>query len=124
MLKGLQLPRHSLAASADDLKAQGNKQFSHGQFLQAAISFSQAIEVHPEELSAVCATCLLNRIACFLKLKHFGRARNDAAYILESPLVLSLLSPAQVEKLHYRFCSALYRLGSYDQCLSAFAKAL
>lgn len=124
VLKGLQLPRQHLSASADDLKAQGNKHFSRGQFLQAAISFSQAIEVHVEELNAVFATCLLNRIACFLKLEHFGRARDDAAYLLETPLVLSLLSAAQVEKLHYRFCSALYRIGSYDKSLSASERAL
>ncbi|KAM5281187.1 E3 ubiquitin-protein ligase TTC3 [Ctenodactylus gundi] len=92
------------------MKMKGNEEFSKERYDIAIIFYTRAIEYRPDN-----HFLYGNRALCFLRTGRFRNALGDGkrATILKSSW----------PKGHYRYCTALSKLGEYDWALQANIKA-
>jgi len=95
---------------ADAEKAKGNTEFSAGNYAQAIVHFSKAIELG--------ATHVLysNRSACYCGLRKYDDALQDATKCIEMNSTWG--------KGYGRKGAALHGLGRFDQAIAAYEKGL
>ncbi|KZO95694.1 hypothetical protein CALVIDRAFT_467125, partial [Calocera viscosa TUFC12733] len=96
---------------AETLKAEGNVLFGQKQYKDAALKYSVAIELSPEN-----AVLWSNRAACNLNLKKYSDAATDASQATE-------LDPS-FARAWARLATAEQHLGSWTQAINAWDKAL
>lgn len=96
---------------ADYKKKQGNDAFKAGNYLQAAVFYTEAIALTPDN-----HIVYSNRCACFLKTGEYGKALQDAEKSLD--LDFSFV------KGHFRKGLSLSALERYDEAGQCFAKTL
>ncbi|GMH61837.1 hypothetical protein TrRE_jg11581 [Triparma retinervis] len=115
-------------AEAAQHKLEGNDSFKQGEYAQAVLFYTMAIDKVtgsslPSAASggsgggpSLLATCLANRSACFLKLGHHEKALDDGAECAG-------VEPEYI-KGHFRRGLALHAMGRYKEALENLAKAL
>lgn len=99
------------AARAAYRKKMGNEAFKAGDFTQAAVHYTESIEVFDSD-----ATVYGNRAACFLKLGRHQQALEDSCRSIA-------LDPVMV-KAHFRKGTALYALGRFEESAQTMAHVL
>jgi tetratricopeptide (TPR) repeat protein len=99
------------AARAAYRKKLGNEAFKTGDFTQAAVHYTEAIDVSATDPSLYC-----NRAACFLKLGRLQQALDDSCRSIA-------LDPRMV-KAHFRKGTALYAIGQYEESAQTMALVL
>ncbi|GMI22362.1 hypothetical protein TeGR_g7452 [Tetraparma gracilis] len=109
--------REQKAAEAEQHKLEGNDAFGGGEYAQAVLFYSMALDKvsasdPPPPLRHV---CLSNRAACFLKLGHPEKALKDAGECAG-------LEPGYA-KGWFRKGLALHAMGRYEEALPALAAA-
>lgn len=100
----------SAAERGEAKKAEGNTAFKEGNFSQAAVLYTEALDADPKM-----HLCLANRSACWMKLGHHDKALDDAEQCTR-------LAPDFV-KGHFRMGVALHALGRYEEALPALGRA-
>eukprot|EP00520_Triparma_pacifica_P012843 CAMPEP_0118634402 /NCGR_PEP_ID=MMETSP0785-20121206/1522_1 /TAXON_ID=91992 /ORGANISM="Bolidomonas pacifica, Strain CCMP 1866" /LENGTH=402 /DNA_ID=CAMNT_0006525363 /DNA_START=1081 /DNA_END=2285 /DNA_ORIENTATION=+ len=112
---------------AEQHKLEGNDAFKQGEYAQAVLFYTMAIDKvegssvpsaapsDPKKPSLQ-ATCLANRSACFLKLGHHEKALDDGKACAEA-------DPKYI-KGHFRRGLALHAMGRYKEALESLVKAL
>ena len=95
---------------AESRKERGNEAFKEGNYAQAAVFYTQALELAPAHHVA-----LANRSACFLKMGEHERALADARACVaaESTFV----------KGHFRVGLSLHAMGRFGEAVVALEKA-
>jgi tetratricopeptide (TPR) repeat protein len=99
------------ASRAAYRKKMGNEAFKLGDFTQAAVHYTESIEVYDSDAAVYC-----NRAACFLKLGRHQQALDDSCRSLQ-------LEPVMV-KAHFRKGTALYALGRFEESAQTMAHVL
>ncbi|KAI3633983.1 hypothetical protein MIR68_007587 [Amoeboaphelidium protococcarum] len=97
--------------SAADLKAQGNKCFTAGNYDQAAEFFSKAIELSPND-----QILYSNRSGCYTAMKDYDLALKDAEQSIK-------LMPSW-GKAYGRKGAALIGLGKFEEAADAYSEGL
>ena len=98
--------------SSEEYKAQGNKHFAAKEFDKAVEQFTLAIEASPEPNHVLFS----NRSACYVSLKDFSKALEDAKKCVE-------INSCWV-KGYNRLGAAHHGLGNFDDAKTAYSKAL
>lgn len=99
-------------------KAEGNKEFGNGNYGQAVLFYSMAIDKSSNLVERTYDErniCFSNRSACFLKLGQHEKALEDAESCIQ-------LTPDYV-KGQFRKGLALHAMGKYSEALPVLAKA-
>lgn len=104
------------ADTSDEARAEyrrqlGNEQFKIGEYQQAAVHYTEALEIK-KDVAAVWS----NRAMCWLKLANAEKALADADQCLA-------LDP-EYAKAHFRRGVALYELGRYADACKAYGEVL
>jgi tetratricopeptide (TPR) repeat protein len=100
--------------SAMEKKTGGSEAFKGGDFYQAAIYYTQAMDLAPGNIELLC-TCLSNRAACNLKLGRLEEALDDANACLELD--------DKYTKAWFRKGMALHAMKNYAPAIESLAKA-
>jgi len=120
-----QREREELAAEAERSKLMGNQSFASGEYAQAAVHYTMAIDqagtaaagldadAAPSPLVPICYS---NRAACFLKLGQHERALEDADCCIKH-------NPEFV-KGHFRRGLSLHAMKRYPEALPSLGRAL
>lgn len=95
---------------AETRKEKGNEAFKEGNYSQAVVFYTQALDLVPEHHVA-----LANRSACFLKLGEHERALSDAE--------ACVAANAEFVKGHFRKGLSLHALGRFGEAVGALEKA-
>jgi len=122
-----QREREELAAEAERSKLMGNQSFGAGEYAQAAVHYTMAIDqagtaAAGQEAEAGAAAnplvpiCYSNRAACFLKLGQHERALEDADCCIKH-------NPSFV-KGHFRRGLSLHAMKRYTEALPSLGRAL
>jgi len=122
-----QREREELAAEAERSKLMGNQSFAAGEYAQAAVHYTMAIDQagtaaagqEPEAGTTdtpLVPICYSNRAACFLKLGQHERALEDADCCIKH-------NPAFV-KGHFRRGLSLHAMKRYPEALPSLGRAL
>lgn len=98
-------------ARAELRKDKGNLAFKDGNFAQAAVHYTEAIDLDPTHVVALC-----NRAQCFLKLGDHDRALADADSCIDIK--------SDYIKAHFRRGLALHALARYPEAIRAFERTL
>eukprot|EP00936_MAST-01D_sp_MAST-1D-sp1_P001251 g1251.t1 len=101
--------------AAEVSKLAGNTSFKAGEYAQAAIHYTQAIDQCPNDSVPVKHICLGNRAFCFQKLGDHAKALEDADACIA-------LNPDYV-KGHFRRGLALHALQRYREACPALGRA-
>eukprot|EP00035_Acanthoeca_spectabilis_P038096 m.50146 g.50146 ORF g.50146 m.50146 type:complete len:394 (-) comp8995_c0_seq1:24-1205(-) len=101
----------TVEARAEYRRQLGNEQFKIGEYQQAAVHYTEAIDLKQDIASVWC-----NRAMCWLKLAHADKALVDA----DACIALD----AEYTKAHFRRGVALYQLERYREACEAYGKAL
>jgi tetratricopeptide (TPR) repeat protein len=105
-------------------KADGNGSFEQGEYGQAVLFYTMAIDKvkgsssptqTPAKGPSLLAACLANRSACFLKLGHHVEALADGAECAE-------VEPGYI-KGHFRMGLALHAMGRFKEALESLERA-
>ena len=98
-------------ARAELRKDRGNAAFKDGNFSQAAVHYTEALDLDPSHVVALC-----NRAQCFLRLGEHEKALADAeaAIVVKSDYV----------KAHFRRGLALHALKRFTDAVRAFERAI
>jgi hypothetical protein len=99
------------AARGAHRKKLGNEAFKAGDFTQAAVHYTESIQVFDSD-----PMVFSNRAACFLKLGRHQQALDDSCRSVA-------LDPAMV-KAHFRKGTALYALARYEESAQTMAHVL
>ncbi len=99
------------AARAAYRKKMGNEAFKAGDFTQAAVHYTESIEVCDTDAAVYC-----NRAACFLKLGRHQQALDDSCR--------SIALDSMMVKAHFRKGTALYALGRFEDSAQTMAHVL
>lgn len=125
----------AIISSIEDQKAKGNEAFTSGEYAQAILSYTMALDEaarlpdasnvaeklntsvvsEPMEQLFPRHLILSNRSACFLKLGHHEKALKDGSDA-------EILNPAYVKGV-FRKGLALHAMGQYREAIDALAKA-
>ncbi|EPQ29519.1 uncharacterized protein PFL1_02738 [Pseudozyma flocculosa PF-1] len=100
---------------AANFKEQGNTNFVHKRFREAAGFYTQAIEAGPED-KALRETLHVNRAACNLELQNYGMCLRDTSATLA-------INPRNI-KAYYRAARALLALDRSADCVKTCDLAL
>ena len=95
---------------AEVRKARGNEAFKEGNYAQAAVFYTQALELAPAHHVA-----LANRSACFLKMGEHERALADAR--------ACVAAESTYVKGHFRVGLSLHAAGRFGEAVVALEKA-
>lgn len=98
------------AARAEGRKEKGNEAFKEGNYPQAAVFYTQALELAPQHHIA-----LANRSACFLKMGEHEKALADAE--------ACVAAKSDFVKGHFRRGLSLHAMGRYGEAVGALEKA-
>ena len=116
----------AIVAECEKNKARGNEAFGNGEYLQAILLYSLALD-KADELPDSATTeegckqlfprdvTLSNRAACFLKMGDHEKAEIDAKKA-------SLINPSNV-KAHFRHGLALHAMKRYEEAIPILAQA-
>lgn len=96
-------------------KIGGNEAFQNGEYLQASVFYTQALELGEPDNATFLSICLSNRAACWLKLGHSDKALDDA----EASLALK-----ESTKGLFRKGIALHAMEKYAEACIVLSKAL
>uniref|UniRef100_A0A7S3V2C4 Uncharacterized protein n=1 Tax=Aplanochytrium stocchinoi TaxID=215587 RepID=A0A7S3V2C4_9STRA len=105
-------------------KIGGNEAFKEGEYAQAAIFYTEAIELAPKgkdeetgkPISDLVHVCYANRAFCFQKLGHHEKAEEDSRKCIE-------IEPTYVKGL-FRLGLALHARKKYHEAIPILGKAL
>ena len=104
------LETNTASDRAEGRKQRGNEAFKEGNYAQAAVFYTQALELAPAHHVA-----LANRSACFLKMGEHERALEDArACVAAEPTFV---------KGHFRVGLSLHAAGRFGEAVAALEKA-
>lgn len=98
-------------ARAELRKDRGNVAFKEGNVAQAAVHYTEALDLDPSHVVALC-----NRAQCFLKLGEHEKALADAERAIEVK--------SDYVKAHFRRGLALHALERFTDAVHAFERAL
>lgn len=98
------------AARAEGRKEKGNEAFKEGNYPQASVFYTQALELAPQHHIA-----LANRSACFLKMGEHEKALADAE--------ACVAAKSDFVKGHFRRGLSLHAMGRYGEAVGALEKA-
>jgi len=99
---------------AQTKKVGGNEAFALGEHLQAAVFYTQAMQLAPSDNDLLCV-CLSNRAACNLKLGRLEEALDDA--------VACLAINSKYTKAWFRKGIALHAMKNYGPAIEALSEA-
>ena len=92
--------------------AKGNEAFKEGNYPQAAVHYTQCLELKPRHHVA-----LANRAACFLKMGEHAKALDDASRCA------SIAADCGTPKGHFRKGLALHAMGAHGEAVVALTHA-
>lgn len=101
--------------AAASLKAKGNEAFAAGEYAQAVLHYSMAIDKTDATTTPSTDVLFSNRAAALLKLGEHERAAADAQTAIER-------NPANC-KAHFRLGVARHAMGKYREALEVLGKA-
>jgi len=96
-------------------KIGGNEAFGNGEYLQASVYYTQALELGEPDNADFLSVCLSNRAACWLKLGHSDKALDDA----EASLALK-----ESTKALFRKGIALHAMEKFADACKVLSRAL
>ncbi|XP_065836204.1 E3 ubiquitin-protein ligase CHIP-like [Oscarella lobularis] len=96
--------------SASDLKDQGNRFFSAGQYAEAISCYTKAIIRNP-----IVPSFFTNRALCYYRIQRFDDAINDCRHAIE-------MDSGQV-KAHFFLGRSLFEKDLYDESIAALKRA-
>lgn len=108
--------------SCEQQKTGGNEAFQNGEYMQAILLYTRAIEESAgldeidNTLFPARHVLFANRSACFLKMGHHENALEDAVHCVE-------LQPSYI-KGHFRKGLALHAMKRYDEAMPCLVEAL